>query len=284
MVRRDSAGGTSRDVDREGPVRRSRCHRAPQRRREQVRGADHIPCWGQPTPWSRTGRHPTRCRRELPRRLAVGSNPCRSMASTIPATGSVVSRVAPRTCRPARRPTSTGESPVRMISDNSSDRRSYGPDDSPPTLGGRVHRVDEARPPTPDSWCRRLRHESRFDELGEVLTDCVVVKPEVSGQFDHVDRTTGVDDVAEQLVPGRVTQGSRLGLQHTHRPPTLIAEIAISAITTPAINRFAFQVGCDGITIDAPFRHLPQCPGRRSNRAACARTTRRRPPDHRRGR
>ena len=94
-----------------------------------------------------------------------------------------------------------------------------------------------------------------------MLTDGVVVKPEMLGQFDHVDRTPSVDDVAEQLVPGRVTQRSGLGLQHTHRPPTLIAEITSSAITTPAINRFAFHVGCDGVTIDAPFRHLPRCPG-----------------------
>jgi len=88
------------------------------------------------------------------------------------------------------------------------DRRIPGPDDlrqqqrqtlvwtdgPPPALGGGVHRVDEAGPAPPDSWRRRLPHESSVDELGEMLTYRVVVKPEMLGQFGHVDGTRSVDD------------------------------------------------------------------------------------------
>src|SRR5690606_23794651 len=61
-----------------------------------------------------------------PCRRISGSNPSRAIASTMSATGSVPVRRA-GWARPARRPTSTAVSPVRMISARRRLSRSYGP-------------------------------------------------------------------------------------------------------------------------------------------------------------
>ena len=49
-----------------------------------------------------------------------------------------------------------------------------------------------------------------------MLTDGVVVEPEMLGQFDHVDRPPRIGDVAEQLVSCRITERTGLSLQHAH--------------------------------------------------------------------
>jgi len=93
-----------------------------------------------------------------------------------------------------------------------------------------------------------------------MLTDRVVVKPEMLGQFGDVDRLLCVGDVAEQFVPRRITERSCLALQVAHRPPaTLNTDNTRSRITTPAINRFAFHTGCVGPPRRAEYRPSAPC-------------------------
>ena len=54
------------------------------------------------------------------------------------------------------------------------------------------------------------------DELGQVLADGVVVETEMGGHLGDVGRAITVGDVAEDVVPGRITQRSRLLLQCRH--------------------------------------------------------------------
>ena len=64
-----------------------------------------------------------------------------------------------------------------------------------------------------------------------MLADGVVVKPEVLGQFGHVDRSAGVGDVPKQLVAARVTERPSLPLEHRrHDRPT--AQIPVVAAFT----------------------------------------------------
>ena len=52
----------------------------------------------------------------------------------------------------------------------------------------------------------------RVHELGQVLTDGVVVEAEVGGQLGDTDGPTGVHQVLEDLVTGPVTEGTGLNL------------------------------------------------------------------------
>ncbi len=58
-----------------------------------------------------------------------------------------------------------------------------------------------------------LDDEPRIDQLGEVLANGVVVEPEMGGELCDVDRTVRVCKVAEDAVPGGVTESLRLLLE-----------------------------------------------------------------------
>src|SRR5690606_17168050 len=71
---------------------------------------------------------------------------------------------------------------------------------TPPPLGGHGARDEQVR----------------RGQLRQVLTDRVVVEPEVLRELGDVHRAVRVDDVAEDPVAGRITQRSRLSLQGRH--------------------------------------------------------------------
>ncbi len=151
-----------------------------------------------------------------PRRVAVGSNPCRAMALTNETTGSAASLVAGIIWRPG----ATTNVDWRIAGTNDLRQQQRQPliraGDPPPALSRRVHRVDEPRSSASDPRRRALRYKVRFDELREMLTDRIVMQPEMLGQFRHVDGSAGTSHVAEQLVAGRVTERPGLCLQLRH--------------------------------------------------------------------
>ncbi len=55
------------------------------------------------------------------------------------------------------------------------------------------------------------------DEFGEVLADGVVVQLEVLGELHHVDRASGIDEVTEDAMAGRVAERPSLLLQGRHQ-------------------------------------------------------------------
>ncbi len=111
-------GSEARRATVGGPSERGhprRCRRWNRRARRRVRGGGCTRCRDRRGRSSRTGRSAGRDRRDRRCRLLTGSNPYRFRRSTMASAGSVATATAPGV-DPARRPTSTGVSPVRMIS------------------------------------------------------------------------------------------------------------------------------------------------------------------------
>ena len=73
--------------------------------------------------------------------------------------------------------------------------------------------VDEAGAAAALAGCGFLDHEIRIDELGEMLTDGIVVELEMLRELADVDGGIGVGEVAEDLVTGRIPERPRLLLQ-----------------------------------------------------------------------
>ena len=91
-----------------------------------------------------------------------------------------------------------------------------GPGHTPTALRSWIEHVDQPRSATPRARRLLLDDQSGVHELGEMLTDGVVVESEVLGHLRNIHRPVGVGDVAEHAVARRVPQGSGLLLQRRH--------------------------------------------------------------------
>jgi hypothetical protein len=136
----------------------------------------------------------------FPRRVVVGFEPV-----TLHGLHQVRHRVAPTGRGDGRPCAETAPDLDRRIA-AADDLRQHqgeplvGTGDPPSALHRRVHRVTQSRSTTPDTRGRRFRDETGLDELGEMLTDGVVMQSEMLGQLRHVDRAFRVGDVTEHRV------------------------------------------------------------------------------------
>jgi hypothetical protein len=113
-----------------------------------------------------------------------------------------------------------------------------GSRDSPPAVDGRRHVVDEARPSaTADRGRGLFFDEFGFDEFGEVLTDRVVVEPEMRREFSDVDWFIGVRDIAEDVVASGVAEGARLFLERNCHIRALTPFAAVLGNSASAASR-----------------------------------------------
>src|SRR5215212_6021724 len=91
--------------------------------------------------------------------------------------------------------------------------------ESPPAVRRLIDLVQQPRPAGARPLDAGLCDQSSVHELGQVLTDGVVVELEVRGELGDTNRTIRVGDVLVDGVAGRIAECPGLLLQCLHRSP-----------------------------------------------------------------
>jgi hypothetical protein len=139
-----------------------------------------------------------------------------------PATDRLAELVGDRTSRPTSRYRDAGSCPTTDVLrtrtgtehlDEKLAQAFIGAARPPPPIGGRVGLEHERRATGPIGVMCALDDEASGDELGNMLPHGVMVESKSGSKFGDTDRTAGLDDETEDLVPGRVTEGLGLLLE-----------------------------------------------------------------------
>ena len=88
--------------------------------------------------------------------------------------------------------------------------------DTPAALRSGVRAIVEPRAAAPRAWRVLLGHEIGVHELREVLSDRVVIEPEMLSELGNVDGPARVGHVSEDSVTSGVAECLRLLLQRRH--------------------------------------------------------------------